>query len=149
MTKELETFDRIIDNIPITEMEEKPNYTLEDLSNDTNLIRQALTELDQIKNATPSEALECLEEMYEISCDGRKPEYTLYECIEQFILKAQEQEKVLEIIFEKNVDILELRIFIENYVDKIALNLYNSKVRKDWQLTKEEFNTLKEYFKYE
>jgi len=42
MSKELELFDRIIDNIPIMEMEEKPNYTLEDLSNDTNLIKQAL-----------------------------------------------------------------------------------------------------------
>ena len=60
------------------------------------------------------------------------------------ILKEQEQEKVLKIVFEKNVDILELRILIKHYNAPIALKIYNSKFGKGWQLTEEEFNFIKE-----
>lgn len=55
-------------------------------------LKEALQRLEAIDNANPSEALECLEEMYEVSCDSRKPEYNLYETIKQALLKAQEQD---------------------------------------------------------
>lgn len=58
-------------------------------------------ELETIKEANPSEALKCLEEMYELSCDGRIPEHSLYEYIKQALLKAQEKEK--EELFFKNI----------------------------------------------
>lgn len=58
--------------------------------------------------------------------------------------KCEELEKVLSIINEKNVDILDVKVY-ENY--KHYCNAKeSSKIRKDWWLTEEEFNTLKEYF---
>ena len=56
---------------------------------------------------------------------------------------SKEQGKVLKIIFEKNIDILELRVLIKHHNDRMALKLYNRKYKKEWQLTKEEFELLK------
>ena len=64
---------------------------------------------------------------------------------ENKFLKVQKSnaERCWEIVVKKNVDILELRICIEHHNDKVALKLYNSKIRKDWQLNEEEFDKLK------
>lgn len=91
MDKELECLKRIDMKLYVTEREHKIFYSV---------VEQALLELKSIKEATPSEALECLEEMWELSCDSRKPEYTLYETIKQALLKAQEQEKENELLKE-------------------------------------------------
>lgn len=62
-----------------------------------NTIKQALTEYEEIKNANPSEALECLDSMY-----ARLPQWDLcrnldqYNTIKQALRKAQEQEKEIE-----------------------------------------------------
>jgi hypothetical protein len=128
MSKELEAFNRIIDNIPIMEMEEKPNYTLEDLSNDTNLIRQALQELQAIKSAEPSEAMEWLDRFkgIEISempfkddCGTKEVDlnevrnvgsqlnndfHKFVNTLENYILKAQEQENFIKEWLEKKMN---------------------------------------------
>ena len=113
---------------------------------DFNILKQALQRLEAIENANPSEALECLEQLAEmadkcwVSCDVHKWKNT----IKQALIKAQEQEKVLKIIKEKNVD-----VYILN--DLGTLEEYNEWVLKKYgtyyQLTKEEFELLKEYFK--
>lgn len=60
-----------------------------------DIIEEALQRLESIDNANPSEALECLEEMWELSCDSRKPEYTLYETIKQALQRLNKYEQVL------------------------------------------------------
>lgn len=79
--------------------------------------------------------------------------------IKQALIKAQEQEKVLEIIKEKEVDVHLLKACITCYTD--SLNAYNSEIKKlysnhkDYQnkplsfylLTQEEFDILKEALK--
>ena len=97
MTKELEALEKI-GNVDLGDNPYKifeANKLKNVYSAEFTALYKALTELKTIKESKSSEALECLEEMYELSCDGRKPEYTLYETIKQYILKAQEQEKVM------------------------------------------------------
>ena len=111
---------------------------------DFNIIKQALQRLESIDNANPSEALECLEENELVLL--RKD----YNLLHQALIKAQEQEKVLEIIKEKNVDIIRIRHLIfksqknPKYWD---LRYYNEfRVIDDEKLTQEEFELLKRYF---
>ena len=73
----------------------------------------------------------------------------------QILIKSQEMEKVLKIVFEKDVDIHLLKACITCYRD--SLNAYNSEIKKlysnhkDYQnkplsfylLTEEEFELLK------
>ena len=76
-------------------------------------IYKALLKLDSIDNSNPSEALECLDKLDDIFYLVKKrktpggtseeyeyhPSYTEeYDIIENYILKAQEQEKLLNII---------------------------------------------------
>ena len=63
--------------------------------------------------------------------------------IEQALLKAQEQEKVLEIIEEKKVDIGLLKRS-ENWLDYYTR--VKHKIGKDTELTEEEFDLLKRIF---
>lgn len=132
-------------------------------------IEQALLELKAIMESNPSEALDCLKEMFELSCDGRQPEYSLYEYIRQtlenfdlttdflkdlakltnetglnkIMKKLQEQEKVLKIVFEKKVEVMAL--FLSSSVEQ-----YNNQfIRDENKLTQEEFDLLKGYFKWE
>lgn len=62
-------------------------------------------------------------------------------------IKTQKQEKVQKVIFEKNVDIRNLKHYIEVYSDDVALKVYNGFHDKDEELTQEEFNSLKEMVK--
>ena len=60
-------------------------------------------------------------------------------------VKSSEKDKRFkEIVVSKNVDILELKILIKHHNDRMALKLYNRQYKKDWQLTQDEFNFLKE-----
>ena len=64
--------------------------------------------------------------------------------IKQALLKAQEQEKVLEILIDKEVNMLSLKFAIR----KNSLELYNNLIPdtfKYLQLTKEEFELLKRW----
>lgn len=102
-----------------------------------DIVEQALQLLEAIKQSSPSEALESLEIM---RCN--LPHYYVkeYNTVKQELLKAQEQEKVLDIIKEKNVDIIYLK-------DSNTVEEYNSHFGcAVCKLTQEEFELLKKYF---
>ena len=114
------------------------------------LLQQALFELKAIKEAKPSEALKDLKELHELAYDidvWKIEDIVQSLHIKQALLKSQEQEKVLEIILKKNVEILDVRIYCDygQYCRVCA----NTGLRKDWWLTKEEFDFLKEYVENE
>ena len=114
-----------------------------------NQLKSFLTELKAIKEAKPSEALEAI---YRIIAHTEYDNDSSYgylkfenDCklIEQYILKAQEQEQVLEIIKEKNVDIWLVNscFTVEQYNFSI-IKIGNSNV---FTLTPEEFDLLKRW----
>jgi len=105
------------------------------------IIENALQRLEAIDNANPSEALECLENIIN---DKKMHDYILYNCLdEDFInirkslLKAQEQEKVLEIIKEKS-DLSALEM-----ADNV--NEFNEMASYKKPYTEEEFDLLKRW----
>ena len=101
-------------------------------------IKQALLELKSIKEANPSEALKCLDDLYCEPVDYRSNDKANdYETIKQALLKAEKEHKALEIIKEKLVDVFKL------YNCK-TVEEYNQAQYRDCMLTKEEFNLLKE-----
>ena len=139
MSKELE----VLGNIESALWDD--NFHYQTHKEDLEVIEQALQRLEAIENSNPSEALECLRqigiiEMY--SHEGTllkdsisfKPEY---DTIKNYILKAQEQKMVLKILFEKNVNIFQLRMLCE------TLDEYNARPKEE-RLTEKEFNLLKE-----
>ena len=101
-----------------------------------------MTGLEAIDNANPSKAMECLEELhhqlYGDTLDIDRSRFALP--IKNALLKAQEQKKVLEIIKEK---------YVEIYILLKSKNVeqYNFNIRFGKQLTEEEFDLLKRYFK--
>ena len=108
------------------------------VENFRNRLKQALNELKAIKEAKPSEAMECLEELR--SNLGVIYDDTL-NTIEQALLKAQELEKELEIIWKKQVDIM---WFCQCVEANKTFEDYNSAMGREIEyLTEEEFNTLK------
>ena len=119
------------------------------------IVKKALQRLESIDNSNPSEALECLVEIGKTlmftdeetleskSLKEVMPNY--YATIEQALLKAQEQEKVFEIIKEKNVDI---RWISENNPSREEYNTYIWTQGYCFDtLDEEEFELLKRYFK--
>ena len=111
-------------------------YVENPLKEELDIVNNALLELKAIKEAKPSEALKCLDKMYDTHI--LKNVYC-YHTIKQYILKAQEQEKVLSIIKEKNVD-------FDTLTDSEALDDYNSKMNWSYRrLTQEEFDLLKRW----
>lgn len=105
-----------------------------------DVIEKGLQRLEAIDNAEPSEALtEIFNIIYNLDCGTTyEQDKKLDECrktIKQALLKAQEQEKVLNIIKEKEVNIASLKAYdLEEYN-----MIYENK------LTEEEFDLLKEY----
>lgn len=105
--------------------------------------KQALLELKAIKDANPSEALECL--MY-LKAEFRNYP-SAYEAIKQALIKSQEQEKklkALEIIKKKNVDVEGFKEALKSAIF-LQLETYNNWVRydKERMLVEEEFDLLK------
>lgn len=93
--------------------------TIQNLRRDNQLLKEELLKYKAIDNANPSEALECLEEMWELSCDSRKPEYTLYDTIKQALLKAQEPKKYLkweDLEFEKKQQVMDVLLNGKPYI---------------------------------
>ena len=132
MEKEFEALDRLY-----------CEGDLEQHKKDYEFLKQALTELQAIKEAKPSKALEYLEDIKKWVLDNivlLDTDLTKFDTIEQALLKAQEQEKVLEIIKEKNVNIVILKVS-EN-VEAYNVSIINY---PKWQLTQEEFNLLKRW----
>lgn len=109
-------------------------------------LEKALQRLEAIDNANPSEALQGVDILYanamDLTSENTKylPEYLkpIKDKIKQSLIKAQEQEKALKIVFEKTANILLLEL-AEN-VDE-----YNERIVPNGQLTQEEFESLKRY----
>ena len=122
-------------------------YVENPLKEEIDIVNNALLELKAIKEANPSEALECLEEI-ENYCEWSEFNSCLshdfpkeYNTIKRALIKAQEQEKVLEIIKKKNV---EMALFN----DSKTVEDYN--FNRNWgakELTQQEFDLLKEMIK--
>lgn len=140
MSKELEALERMYcsGNLQL-------NYVLSNKhKQDYETIEQALQRLESIDNANPSEALEELDSGFEVHTKeyGNMIAYgeEQVDTIKQALLKSQEQEKVLKIVFEKYVDL--------NLLDcDDDVGQYNRHFGKDRQLTQEEFELLKEMLK--
>lgn len=102
-------------------------------------IKNMVQRLESIDNAKPSEALECLERLnYHTTLEYQDSKE--YYIARQYIHKAQENEKTLSIIKEKDVDIYILK-------NCKTVDEYNSKivhiVGETRELTKEEFDLVK------
>jgi len=147
--------------------DEDIGYTSKYVERDFNIVKQALQRLEAIDNANPSEVLEDLKKLrgMEISAMPFKDDCGIQEVdlndirkvgsqlntdfrkytdtIAQALLKAQEQEKVLNVIFEKNVDIELIKLY-KNYKD-YCISKEKYLLRKDLWLTEEEFELLKKY----
>ena len=134
-SKELEALNEVRENL---DLEGCLDFINEKRITD---IKQALQRLESIDNTNPSEALECLEKVELLTCDFEWYKDNI-NTIKQALLKAQEQEKVLKIIKEKNVNTLLLEL-AEN------LEEYNERIVPNGKLTEEEFDTLKRYFENE
>ena len=113
-------------------------------------------------NSKPSEAMVCLHKIASKVELADNDDYwevrNAYAKVEQSLLKAQEQEKVLEIIKEKcltncNLALVKDNVHYENYCKEFEyfLNKYNEspngfEITKEDLLTEEEFDLLKRYF---
>ena len=106
-------------------------------------IEKELQRLEAIDNANPSEALEqikTLKGFNQVELNNDKNVNKSLNTIKQALIKAEEMKKVLEIIFEKDVDMYSLRRCktSEEYNEHFAIDEYQ-------KLTEEEFNLLKRY----
>lgn len=111
-------------------------------------VEKILLEYEQIKNANPSEASKELDKIIEhLKIGWTEGKYLdldiCFNNIKATLLKSQEQEKVLNIIKKKNVDIWLLKscLKVEQYNFSIT-KIDNCKV---FNLTQEEFDILKRY----
>ena len=146
MSKEIEDLDCVI-------RKEKTNYGVCYLYSRKVVeeFRQALKRLEAIDNAKPSEAMECLDnlenslslanELLRVTDTSAMDNYIT--TIKQYILKSQEQEKVLSIVKEKNVDLGMVDFFnnVEDYNEWLTLQPNES--RKP--LSEYEFDTVKRW----
>ena len=117
-------------------------------------IEKELKRLEKIENAKPTKALECLENYKKHSriCGIGYDVYDKwFDTIKQALLKAQEQEKVLDVIKEKNVDIALLKECKNVHEYNIEVTSHNENLIKplEWwtrkHLTQEEFELLKRW----
>ena len=116
-----------------------------------NRLKQVLDYLKAIEKSKPSEALECLLRFKNFFTDRARKEpdnpfndkwLENIDIIKQALIKSQEQEKVLEILFEKNVDIIMIRM--SETLDKYNRMIYKDNFNRK-ELTQEEFDLLKRY----
>ena len=151
MEKEFEALDnleKVIEEITINNADLRNTLKTSVL---ITTIKQALTELKEIKEAKPSEAMEILLKakqerlnFYGILLDNDE---IFFEKLEQALLKAQELEKVLEIIFKKGLPLSEIKMIkqsdnYEQYVIGFSwANFKNISIQK----TQKEFALLKRW----
>jgi hypothetical protein len=131
----IEAFNRIALH---TEYDNDSPYDCLCFEDDCKLVDDALERLDFIEGTKPNEALEYLKELEENKSFCSEFDLIKIDIIRDYILKAQENEKALEIIFKKKVMIEAI----------ITLNLhdYNDLVSTDEQLTQEESDIVKRYY---
>jgi len=136
------------------------DYTLGYQQHDYKLLQQAILELKAIKKSNPSEALEGLKHIkkYYVPQPCSAKTYDYLEAIEQALLKAQEQSKVLEVIFEKGFDrsikdydnyAIWLEYKTEQFDKAIEKHptILNWDVFDNFTYTQEEFDIIRNYFK--
>ena len=117
--------------------------------------KESLQRLESIDNSNPNEALECLEKVKGYRTGGINSvevyleETKEYISIEQSLLKQQEQDKVIEILKKKRVDLSYLRCCFE---DNQSVHRYNEYIRNktmdydhEEELTEEEYDLLKRW----
>lgn len=111
---------------------------LDVLEKELNLMRQQKDNLlhKQSKAKTDNET-----KYWQFRIDKFNEKINNFTNIKQVLLKAQEQEKVLKIIFEKKVDTFYLR---QCFKVKDGLEKYNNCCKVGYKLTQEEFELLKE-----
>ena len=138
-------------------------YRSYEMYEDYPVVKSALQRLEAIENTKPSEALKYVNgkiadleddlQHYTMVEKDKCREFFISEDLKQFtnikqvLLKAQEQEKVLKIMFEKRIDLECFYItFIEdNYDYNYYEKMYGTYGK--YKLTEEEFNLLKEMLK--
>lgn len=86
--------------------------------------------------------MKCVGVLKEDDCITTLVQGKALETIRQYILKAQEQEKALEIIKKKEVNVNTLINCIIGAIE--PLEFYNEKVSTNLKLTQQEFELLKE-----
>ena len=145
MTKELEALE-ILKKQNSKSISERYYYPVNTRRNAVNIIEKALQRLEAIDNVNLSEVLVDMERIKHSNFyDEDRAEYIEdtkeYDNIKHVLIKAQKQEKVLEIIIEKDVDMYSLRRCetVEEYNIHFVIDEYQ-------KLTQEEFDLLKRYF---
>lgn len=133
MNKELEALNKIQHDFGQLKGQE--------LVNCFETIFNGLKRLESIDNANPSEALECLDKMAkQIELDEDTDYWEIrnaHKTVENALQKAQEQEKVLEIIKENPSIVMAVKRY--STYDNFKANNMNSNI------TEEEFNLLKRW----
>lgn len=109
----------------------------EQILKDRDKVLNTLQRLESIENTESSEALYCVDFLKEDGCITTLMQGKGLEIIRQALIKAQEQEKVLEIIKEKWVNVAVL-------IHSKTVEEYNNNAHTPYNLTQEEFELLKE-----
>ena len=164
MSKELEALERIETTFSLNKQGKESAYrgytnSVYPYYEDFDLVLNALKRLEAIDNANPSEALEILYNNAKLDRDriekggivtyAEEIEHNerikpYYETLKQALIKAQEQEKVLEILKKtKNIK----TSFYENGSGKHYKLEFDR--TKNQTITKEEFNFLKRWIENE
>lgn len=158
MSKELEALENLTEISIVLDKQMRAgtelNFSLKN-SNDYKIIKSALQRLEAIDNVNASEALGRLiilaSELGTSKdmkfAENRFPKMII--TIQQALQKAQEQEKVLEIIKKKRVDLPYLRCCFEDNQSVERYNEYIGNKTMDYdhekELSEEEFDLLKRY----
>lgn len=142
MSKEyIEAFERMTEHL---DLEDEYSYNQE--RKDEEIIKKSLQRLESIDNANPNEAMKSLEKIKDnFGCDLAYYNLSLeYEIVEQALLKAQEQVKVLSILKEKCVSVWYLMKSktVEEYNSYLYIKVIED--TKNFILTQEEYDLLRE-----
>lgn len=122
----------------------------EELKKAYKVIDESLHRLEDIDNSSPNEVMNELNEIIEYITEDKKVKYKstiLFDCdiIKDYLLKAQENEKVLEIVNEiittTEDRLQDIILRCKDYEEYIGLWYWER------ELTEEEFNAIKRYFK--
>ena len=118
------------------------------------IIKDALQRLEKIDSAKFSDALERFDYIGNDIKFAYDDDYVSYdytddvEYIKNTLIKAQEQEKILKIIKEKEFDYDRFNYAIKYWqTTKEQVEVYNNGIGNRYKYTEEEFELLKAYFK--
>lgn len=107
----------------------------EEILKDRDKVLNALTELQSIKEAKHSEALACLENLVDYYDVNYDIDDERYQTIKQALLKAQENEKVLEIL-KPLCEVVETPIRKNRYLKINGVVVYTFKNEEEFNLVK-------------